>query len=595
MTATITKSISFNLYQKLGLVTLAFCCATALSCSANASVMPKLPILQNAGVVPLVIEEPEGHDPDLAPILERIGESFPEVVRKSRRFRVINDDLVRDLWKDSTGRAELINEFEIQAFVAMTAVPQSDVVSLNARILDPQLQILLQEQDRVPADWLRAASSEAINDKLERLVFALVNRLPVDVSVTSVVGPYITVSGGSEQGLLLGDRLDLQRIRINAIHPANGSWLGFETKTLGSAEVIEVKQYNAVARMTGQSRDRAIEVGDGARIAAIQSRNKFARLAQQEGFKDAGESSANIIPPTYLGESATNKPLINKQAVKLPAATTPVMQVAKHANETKPDHQSGEPIESPNTEVTPATQTAQDDDSDPISFFDRLKSPDNKWLDDIYGYIGPHWWSVRGPANASGKFPIWLLNSVGAGVTRTLFYRLKTAFGGGALFGQTAKGNFVGYDGNARLFWEEPIVAENSWFRFWHLGGYASLSGLSVSKEKFGGGDFLRGGVFAGLGGVIVPSTRSGDAYDWFADLAILPLNIGRFGYSGKQQLVESAFGSRITLGAYLRADSDPVQWGGALDLSDERLTLKNSRRPHMVNYRLKLLAKYSF
>lgn len=604
MTAIITKLKSSKLTHKFASISWWISLIAAASSPAIAIDMPKLPVLQNVGVVPLVIEEPEGHDPKLEQPLEQIGTQFPKVVRDSHRFRVINDEVVSDLWKDAKGRKELQEEYEISALIGATAVPQSDVVTVVARIMDPELKIFIQEQDRIPTDWLLAASSAKIKDRLEQLVFSLFNRIPVDVSVTSVVGSFITISGGSEQGVLPGDRLDLQRIRVKALHPANGSWLGFDAKKLGTAEVVDVKTHNSVARLIGQSHDRAIEIGDGAKIPAIRSRNRFARLAQEDGFKDSRDPKTVIMPPVYLGESATSTALASKPGAKQPEPTRDTSP--RISNDITGPETRENRVDATAPETTPLTAesdtqaptprpTEADDPGDEISFIDRLKSPQNKWLDDIHAYFGPHWWSVRGPVNASGKFPLWLLNSAGVGVTRTLVYKIKTGFGGGALFGQTSKGNFIGYDGNAKLYWEDVIPSESGFVSWWHLGGYASLSGLSVSREKFGGGDWLRGGVFAGLGGSLTATVMESNKYDWFADFAILPLNLGRFGYGGKQQLVESAFGTRFTLGAYIREEAEPIQWGGAVDISDERLTLKNSRRPHMSDYRLKLLAKYSF
>jgi hypothetical protein len=601
-----------------------FCASNSLILipqAAQSAVAPKLPVLQNVGVVPLSVEEPEGHDPKLEGVLERIGERFPEVVRNSRRFRVVNDEVVADLWKAPKGRQELVSEYEVHALVGLTAAPQSDVVTLTARVMDPELKTLVHEQDRVPRDWLLAEDSEALEDRLEKLVFALFNRIPVDVSVTSVQGPYITISGGAEQGVQAGDKVDLQRVQVKALHPANGAWLGFDARKLGTAEVLEVKSHNSVARLIGQSHDNAVEVGDGARIPAIRSRNKFARLAQEEGFKDAGEQSAVIVPPVYLGEPPVRKPLTPKGGLKKPApvaAPAKKKDLAWHESEAEggtpaAPHAGGEEDEeqpAPTAaavagQTQPAGAPPQEEDAGEGSILDKLKSPQDKWIDDVHVYVGPHWWSVRGPVNSSGKFPLWLLNSVGVGITRTIFYKIKVGFGGGALFGQTDKGSFVGYDGNGRIYWEDAIESETGFLSWWHLGGYASLSGLSVTKERYGGGDWLRGGVFFGLGGSIVTGTGDGggagggyargNAYDWFADMAVMPLNIGRFGYGGKQQLVESAFGTRFGLGAYLRDDPGVVQWGGAVEISDERLTLKNSRRPHMTDYRLKLLAKYAF
>ena len=117
---------------------------------------------------------------------------------------------------------------------------------------------------------------------------------------------------------------------------------------------------------------------------------------------------------------------------------------------------------------------------------------------------------------------------------------------------------------------------------------------MSVPKGKYGGGDWIRGGGFGGLGGSIHAGSAA-DRYDWFGEFSLMPLNIGRLGYDNGRKVVESAFGYRISIGAFQYQPARIIQWGGAIELSDERQTLKNGQRPHFTDTSLKAMAKYAF
>ncbi len=442
-----------------------------------------------------------------------------------------------------------------------------------------------------------------MKDRLERLVFRLFNRIPVDVSVTSVHGSYVTLSGGSDQGIEAGDKVDLVRAEIKALHPANGTWLDFQKKNLGTAQVIEVKTYTSVAKLIGQTYDNAVQVSDGARIGAIASRVKFARLAQNDGFKDSGNQETIVVPPLYNGAPPPKPQAPVKAPINAPNQPPPsYQQQPQHPQESPddsavgqpaPQQQQSQPQQAQNNSSANEPAVSPAEDGGPTVWDDvATDATSHKLADDITAHAGPHMWKVIGPANDTSKFPIWLLNSIGGGVTRTMLYKFKTAFGGGFLFGKTgAGGSYVGYDSYAKLYWED-VFATHGLLRGWRAGGIATFSGIGVKHADYGGGDWIRGGFYGGLFGVV--GTGGGTSYDWFGSFAIMPLNIGRIGYDGGRKVVESAFGTKYELGAYQHQPPRVIQWGGGFEVSDERMTLKNSRRPHIKTYQLNILAKYA-
>ena len=554
---------------------------------------PKLPVIQNVGIIPVQWEGDPGTPKEV------IDHGFPSIVRESHKFRILNDDLVSDLWQDADGRAELRSQYELQSFIGLTMTSRGDVVTMTARLTDQGLKTQLLETDTVSRDWLANAPPEEALGRLEALVFRLLNRLPVDVNVTSIQGKYLTLSGGTEQNIEVGDRVDLVRTSIRSLQPANGTWLEFKKQPLGTAQIVEVKTYNSVAKILTQTYDHAIEIGDGARIGALAARVKFARLAVNEGLKDSGNQETIIVAPLYHGEPPQPKPAAQVAAPAPAPAPVPMTDPSAKAPDAaateKPSTEAAPPATPPpaTAENTPPA-AAPAAESTGSSFLDEIASDatSHKLLDEVSAYAGPYWWSVGGSKlpGTSGKFPFYLLNSAGVGVTHTLLFKFKTAFGGGVIFGKTTKGSYVGYQGYGRIYWEEALILFDGAIRGWRAGGFGSLSGMSVDQESYGGGDWIRGGGFAGLFGKF--STPDLERYDWNAEFSLLPLTIGRAGFAGNRQQTQSTFGYGISLSAYQDRPARLIAWGAGFDLSSEVQTLDDGRRPQYQAYQIKALAR---
>ena len=262
---------------------------------AHAANLPKIPVIHQVGILPVQLEA-EGESYDLKQIQGKLDRIFPKVGRDAKRFRVLNDDLIRGLWNTPAGRDELRGQFELHAYLALSIVPRDDTVTIGCRLLGPDLQNYMLETELYQRSWLMNAPSEGIRVKLEELVFRLINRIPIDVSVTSVQGPYITLSGGKEQGIEVGDRVALTRASINSLHPANGTWLTFKNEPLGEAKIVEVKNHSSVAKLVKLTFEGALQVGDGAKIPAIAGRVKFARMGKGSTFADSGEQDTILVP-----------------------------------------------------------------------------------------------------------------------------------------------------------------------------------------------------------------------------------------------------------------------------------------------------------
>ena len=571
----------------------------------RAAVSPsRLPAIQNVGVVPV---QWEGSYHRL-PAKDQISQMFSDAVRATHRFRVLGDDLIAEEWQTENGRADLKDQYEAQGLISLTVSVRDDATTLSVRLMDVGMHSELLESDTIDTNWFNDAKSADIKDKLETLVFRLVNRLPVDVSVTSIQGHYLTLSGGSEQNIAIGDRIELVRTAVRSLHPANGTWLEFSSKPTGVAQVVEVKSTTSVARILNQTYDQAIEVGDGAKIKAIPSRVKFARLAANQGLKDAGRQATVIVSPIYVPGAPQPAVARVSESAQANSASDQPSETPTPIGGNISDVTIGETA-TPGPGVPSVPQGAKGTTSPSPSDVAQTDSNMNLWdditkeatshrlLEHAQAFAGPSLWRMSGGGinGTASKLPLFLINNIGASVTRNLMYRIRNDFGAQLLSGTTSSGRFAGYRGLARVYWDAELPAIVAGFiHGWQGGGIVTLNGLSVSGESFGGGDWFSAGGFAGLYGQI-PSSLFGERYDWLGEFSLIPVVMGRLGLGGKWQRVQSAFATKINLSVTQHRPAQIVAWGAAIDIGNNTLSMGNNQTAMVRNVDLQILAKYQF
>ena len=217
-----------------------------------------VPVIKKVGVIPTTWQGSDAYG------LETLNKNATDITRElmndSQRFHMINKNIVINLWTNNEGRDELNAKYELDSYVHMTIAPRTDFVQVTARLLSKDLETQLQESQAYPRDELTYKSMKELREELRPLVFRMLNRLPVDVNVTSIQGGYMTISGGENQSISVGDTLNIIRATIQSTNPANGSWNSFKTKPMGQAVVIETKTSVAVAKVTSQIREGHIRV-----------------------------------------------------------------------------------------------------------------------------------------------------------------------------------------------------------------------------------------------------------------------------------------------------------------------------------------------
>lgn len=565
--------------------------------------------MHHLGIIPAQWSAKTSAARDLVQAQKYVSTAFSLAMRNSHRFHVLNDELTKSLWDSQAGRSELASDYELDIFANLVGTPLADSVVLMARILDKNLKGLIQESATISRDWLGNASYDEIEDAVTDLVFKVTNRLPTDVSVTSIQGKYVTISGGLAKGIHIGDSITLVRPYVASIHPANQYWLNFETAILGKAEIIESKESTAVAKLVALNKEGAVEIGDGAKIKSIAGRTRFVAQAAPENTAHA--TDAIIVPPLYTPEGKKSLPVAKPAPTSaenpppLETSPAPVHAPNRPADNVKTVPQpASPPVEAEGAkpaEKSPAEAAKESDasESDYLSqfyspfAFDRMTDVVAKVADRITFQVGQTKWWYVGPGDTGSKL-VWYLpvNTVGARITREIMPQIKYGIGGGIGFGKTEnKGDYFSYDSHIRIFWETNLIIAGGLIQKAQAGAQGNFSGLSATNERYGGGDWVQGGIFGGLlGQFMIPQV-----VDWYGEFAIIPLTVGRLGYDGTRKTVRASFGWKLGLGGYLVTAPQSIEWGGGLDYSGMNLHDSTGKETGLSTISGMALARYRF
>lgn len=474
-----------------------------------------LPIIQHVGVLPIDwqgdITRFERRD-----LVAALNEAAPKIVREAKRFHIINDEIISDYGMTSEGRQTLSEQFELDAFVSISADWSDDLLVIEAALRSPELENYLIEYERIPQSWLGERGSDAVVTRLRELIFRLFNRYPIDVYVNSLQGRYLTLSAGQNQSLSEGSELDISRFNISSVHPANRTWLAFSKKYLGKVQLVDVKEYSSVAVIKSLAYDNAIQIGDGARIKDISSRALFASSDNEEKSWMSQELERSPIQapikirlikdPPKLAQATSQDNNPEKAKDNKTAATNDTLESSSPSPK-KIDRV--EPSEIPITTNEPAEEPDEPWNWFGISALWQSIQEENLKRFDLG--LGLKIWSVEKDksgagaedgAKASSNVPLWLVNYLslaghfdwGSSDFSNLGLRLHS--------GPTDKGTAIGVTINAsyikQLSFPGFLLDSNDGIEF---GGEFNLGTLSVTEESYGGADSLEAALLAGIHG----------------------------------------------------------------------------------------------
>lgn len=534
----------------------------------------RLPALVRGGIIPV---QWEGFTPADSNLIEQ---KFIESVRRTKRFLFLKDELVKTLWEEESGREELEEDFEVDVFISMQVAYSPDTVQWVIRLLDPKLVNFVVESETFSRSEYQRMDPVEVERELDRVVGMTMNRIPVDIVVTSVQGKYLTVSGGRNKGLANGDTLDIIRVFVTSKHPATGAWAKFEKKTLGSATVVDVKGSNAIVMLDDLNFEGSVELGDGAHVKTAYSRLLFADGSNVHGEEIEEQRKSIIITP--MAELSA-EPVEEEARSKAPET-----RVTRNLD-SMPEVRKPDPVlkkESP-----PPARVVESESSE--SFLD-FGWPNSVAVDNLVESVrieaGYHNYSVSGPVSSSNNFPLWLVNDFSAHLERSLFLKLKTDLGGGVGFGSFGSNSYTSYFGIAKVFWQDEFDPGSA-LGTWRAGVFGKLEGLGVGSGRFGGGDFLSAGITGGVGGEIF---KGQDGFNWFFDLGLIPMAIGRVGYAGSRRGIESSSGLQAELTVLQNTvnNSEELIMGGGVSLLDRSFLMNNSDKIKISEVQLKFIAR---
>lgn len=541
--------------------TLAFAVAEAASPAET-----RVPAIKQVAILPVHWQGKFPEGPSASALQKQIDQNFTRLVQASRRFAFTNDVITADLWSSPEGRKELVEEYEIDAMLSLSVTSQNDLMSWTVRLLSPTLQTYLSETERVPFQWALVASPSELDQRMQNLLFRLLNRYPIDVFVTSVQGRYVSLSSGQAQGIFEGDELSFYETKLKSQHPIDGSWLNFQQKLLGKAKVVESQQQSAIALITSLSFENAITVGDGARVVATATRRNFQQTpAEAQRYVPVSKDSAIVMAPGDLPASPAAEP---------PQAVTPPPIKPKAAPQ--PEPQGG-----PRTaEVSASPPKAMPQESPEIPLADEEKAPSalpmggngdsepaiGDWIaatfSDTFVGGGIEGLSFRGSNKLTSTLPSWLVNRLSAKAYQDLAPEYVAIYGTALRLGDSKKGDYIGLDAEAEgLYKINTLSAQIPSLNHVLIGGIARIATLGVNGENFGGWNSGFVGPSLHLQGShhLAEQVQTVD-YDFAFRYFIAAM--GSAGISGKKRSLEKGSAWEVELNAIARGKPEDWEWG---------------------------------
>ncbi len=545
-----------------------------------------LPVLSNIGIIPIQWQGQDTSYP-FQKLKKKVEKMWSLIPGEAKRFNLLNFEVSSELWSSPEGRKELVEQYETQGFVSLTAALKPDVVVFTTRILNPSLSdTYLHEVETVSRSWFNTAMEEEIHDRITDLLFRMLNRLPIDTNVMSVQGSYITINAGLDQNLKIGDELGMIRSYVVDTHPATGAWLSFDNKNLGTAKVVDVKQNSAIAQVEDLAFEGAVQVGDGARIDDLPCRIRFKRLVAKPDFETTHESDNPIVyagEPKSVQTAGLGSPKImgtqvvkqqQKQAPAQPAPPPPAKQefVAKSKIGDPKGDEDDEKEEVPFAKAEESQEVTEPLD---IPVKDNFTTAPH-----LYLKAAARSFNVRGPydIDLNNKLPLWLFNSFSGMYGQLLDSSMGWDGIGHIEIGETKDGGYSGFGVGGRFYYRMLPWKTSTLL----LGGQLVFNSIGVNDGGiYGGENMLKLSPFADYRDQISLSPISQNL-EYFANLEfvpdLLPFGLGQVGMHQSMESVKKYSAYRLSIGANLLAPKEDIQWGGELSFGSENFDLGEGR-----------------
>ena len=406
---------------------------------------------------------------------------------------------------------------------------------------------------------------------MRNLIFRLLNRYPIDVFVTSVQGPFITISGGQNQNLFEGDELSFHTLDIAQVHPANGAWISYNRKYLGKAKVIDSKSFSAIAKLTSLAYEGAISVGSSAKINHINSRKIFTRTEKPQAKEKLGQRQriADLSPPP----SRPSQP-ISKPEDRAPAPVPPIISNPQYVAKTEAPEE--EEIREEVLEESMAEEPMPSDSGS--GFLDNMMNYLRQNFNTVHGVGGLSLWEAGGSSTAKAKIPFWGLNQFELWGESPYSKDTNLQLRGKLGLGPTTDGSFfnLGISGAMTRRSPKPGLL----FTFIdgiEYGGIAEITTVQASGSSFGGYDALTVGMIVKAYGlhhfVDLSKTIEGNL-----SLRLNFWSMGNAGLNGSKSTISSSpgahFGYHLEFTGIARGKPQDFEWGGILRYKNDKYTM---------------------
>lgn len=517
----------------LGAVLASVCAAVVSGQAALGQTGQSFPMVRNVAVIPFQWQGEKPQSYRWQEVYGQLDRDFYSAVKASDRFRLINPGVSDDLWSTPSGRRTLAERYELQGYLNLTATEKNGGVKLVARLLSPALSNVFLESSTIATRTLLDYTPEQLRDRVTDLTFRLINRFPLDARVTSVQGQFVTLSAGRNLGIGSKEKFPIYRVTVATTHPATGGPETFSRKLMGWVEVIDSRQFTAIARIIRQNTEGAIAIFDGIFIPTMTTRARF----PQEQTPRVIKTPVVPLPKEPLPkETVPMPPPAPKQPEQVEAKEPP-----PHAAEENPEaeHQV-------------------------------------RALRPIDIGLGIYSFSTSGRVKTSSSFPSTLLNSIRVGTRMATDAATQWEVEGGYAGGDTKNGSYSVVDVQASGTLHKGMPGSAEFFPNYYFGGFVSYRSLGVTgREVFGGFDHFSIGGTAG-----VYSNYRQLSPELIArlsvDLKLSPFGFGQMGIAGEKSQVSQYLGAQTSIKMLMQpTDNKAIWFGPRLDLRWQSLSAK--------------------
>lgn len=558
-----------------------------------------LPVIHRIGVIPTSWQ---GEDSFGIENLKKHAETIShDLIIESKRFDVLNKDLVDELWSTPEGRRELTSEFELDSFIHFTVYPKEDHITVLARLLDANLEIQLQETETLERLSAVNRSYDQLKELFRPLTFRLLTRLPIDVSVTSVQGSYITVSGGEDQALSVGDKLDIVRASVKSVHPAHGGWNEFKTVRVGSATIIETKKSVSVAKITSQIKEGAIKIADGATVEGLGTRRLFAKdtTVAELSIEDTKQI---LVPPSILkGKTKFPAETVTLDKDGKPVSTKKVSDAPDKLEDSELSEADAELAEieeaqGPGTPVSPQIPVSTGSDygdsyTEDSSIFGSMGVKNIAESVDVTPRYRS--WTFTGPITTGSNFSIIPANEIGATLNQSLNSNIKYQLSAFVGYGKTdLSTSFFSHGAEAKAYFKDLLPVRIPLFQAFKAGAKGTYDGRSVSAGQYGGHNIMLIGFFSGLTG---EERIAGERLNINAEFSMTPLAFGQIGYNGSYANPQQTNGYDLSLSAVTIAGRKQISYGASYTYATQKYTNSGTEQVATNEHTFEGIARWRF